>query len=430
MRLIVEPEYTHIEQIPINFSQILEDRLRYLSPKATAYNPQYASGRWDGFNRLYDRFRSRFPTGLLYRVKHIAKEEGIDLEIVKKLPTDERGASRTYQPSVTLRGYQHDAVATLSKWRRGVVRIPTGGGKTEVAQSLIATTGVKRVAFLVPSRAILHQTIRRFQAAFPDALIIQWGDGKKPSHAVANARNYPQGEYILVATVQSAFKDGMHPLLQAANMVFVDESHHTPAETFKNTIKTCKKARYLIGLSATPWRNEGDDMELEAWIGPIVYQIDYEDLITDGYLVPPRFSTAGTLRDALNQTRGKRTMVFTETIDSLSKAQELWNEYNAQVLTSKSGSKVIQKALKDFAEKDGATIAATPMFDEGLDVPNIEAVIFFDACGARTRAIQRIGRGLRPAPGKKECLVVDVTDEHYYRRLEAYRKEPAFDRRL
>lgn len=422
--LTIGPVYTTIKPVPIRLAQVLDDKLRYLSASATEYNPQFTSGRWDGFNRFYDRPLGRFPTGLLLKVRRILEEEGYKnnegYQVVSALPDMVGGANREFTPEFELRPYQRDAVNSAISKRRGVISIPTGGGKTEVAQEIIASSNSPRVLFLVPSRPLLRQTVKRFKSVFPSATIIQWGDGKKLPTDIP-------GTYILVATVQSAFKTA-HQLVSDATMVIVDESHHVAANTFQTTVKRCTKSRYLIGLSATPFRSDGADMELEAWLGPIIYKVGYDHLIDNKWLVPPEFHKVYSLLDALILSQGKKTLIFSEKWEDIVAHKATFDQHNVVMLNAKSPN--IPGFLEQLENGKLTHIVATPMFDEGLDIKGIESVIFFSTCGSRTKAIQRIGRAMRPFEGKKKCLVIDLVDDKYYARMEAYKLEPAFLKRL
>lgn len=420
VELIVQPAYTTLRGLPLSMVQLLDDSLRYLSISANAFNPAFAKGRWDGYIRLFDRHTMRFPTGLAPRVIKLLNNAGLETSITKRTNAAGEKATRTYKPPFPLRPYQQEAVAAAIKWKRGVLSIPTGGGKTEVAQAVLAEYNAQRNLFLVPSRALLHQTTKRFKAAFPDSNVIVWGDGKKLPKEIPE-------EYILIATVQTAFKTP-NEWLTNTQMVFIDECQHAPADTFKRTIEYCSNAESLIGLSATPFRNDNADLELEGWTGPIIYKVDYEHLISNGWLVPPVFSRVRTLRQALLDTRGLKTMIFSEKIKDLELAAAVFDEFNVTIVTSKT--KDIEGILDKFRRGEITHIAATPMFDEGLDIPDIDAVVFFATGASRTRAIQRIGRAMRISPGKTHCKVIDLFDSKYFDRLEAYNKEPAFKRRV
>lgn len=425
VKLIISTEFTKISPTDVRLNRLLFDMLRYLSPKATSYNPAFMSGKWDGFVTLYDYYKSQFPTGLLPRVINILKEQNIEYELVYNRNHVDYTNDIVYTPIHRLRQYQQDAVDAALKWRRGIIHIPTGGGKTEVIQAVISESKVSRVVFVCPSVAVLTQTKRRMKDVFSNIAVMEWGGG---SNIVAEKVDLDK--YIVVCTVQSSFRQKSHLLLQNAEMIIVDECHHQSASTFKEVTRACSKASYIYGLSATPYRHDGCDLELEAWIGKIIYSIDYESLISGGYLVPPEFYKVKNLEEGLEMLSGLKTMIFSEKIEDLDKAKPYWDKYNVTVLTSKDSVKRRKEVLDAFTTGEINTIAATPLFDEGLDIPSMDAVFFYATCGSKVRAIQRIGRAMRPSPGKSRCVVVDLFDDKYTERYSAYLREPAFASRL
>lgn len=440
--LRVQTEYTGVINITLRESKILNDSLRYYAARsANMYNPSFASGQWDGYVRMFDRRLSRFPTGLLARVKAIFNREGIEYTVQKALPDHPaKHPIGLWTPEgYALRPYQEEAVQRAHDYYRGIIRIPTGGGKTDVAQALIHKAQSPRVVFLVPNRVLLHQTYKRFKQAFPHENVLYWGDGNRPQDTAPDS-------YILVSTVQTAWKwtDGIvltdaqkrnkakapkpyrHPMLEKATAIIVDECHHQAAETFQRATRVCNQARYLIGLSATPFRDDGADLEMEAWLGPVIYNIGYEELIRDGYLVEPEFAAVGTLDEAITKVRGMRALIFSEEISNLEQSMDVFQKHGVIVHTGRDKSSDIQRTIKRFRDGEILQVACTPIFDEGLDVPNLDAIVNFATGRSKVRTLQRIGRAMRPAPGKTRCLVVDVTNHTYPDRVQTYLTEPAF----
>ena len=100
------------------------------------------------------------------------------------------------------------------------------------------------------------------------------------------------------------------------------------------------------------------------------------------------------------------------------------------IVTGDDSTAVREMWLAKLARREVPAIAATPLFDEGVDIPEVDAVFFYNTCGTRTRAVQRIGRAMRNAPSKDHCLVIDMVDKQYRNRVMAYMAEPAFASRL
>lgn len=416
-------EYTIVQGLPVKYHQVLHDELRYLHISANRFNPTFASGRWDGYIRLYDRINCRFPTGLLPKVAAILKREGLSYELESyfaEIP--ESIGEYIYDQKQPLRPYQLDAVDTCLRHKRCILQIPTGGGKTRIAEEIIHLTGSPRVLFLVPNRTLLNQIYQRFELIFKNRCsVLKWGDDTKASEL-------PFSEYILVSTYQSASKN--KHLLSDISMVFCDEAHRAACDHFKEALRYSPKCRYFIGLSATPFRDDGADMEMVAWIGPIRYQIGYEELIRQGYLVPPRFVKVKSLEEAIEVCKGKKTLYFSEKKKELEDGRDIFTRHRTSILTGSDSSRRISQCLTQLELGNISGIAATPIFDEGLDVPAIEAIVFYSTGKGAVRTYQRIGRGMRPHPGKTEVLVVDVVNKFYPYRHKTYMKEEAFRRRL
>lgn len=171
-------------------------------------------------------------------------------------------------------------------------------------------------------------------------------------------------------------------------------------------------------------------MELEAWLGPLIFEIDYETLIAEGYLVPPKFLKVFTLQEGLAKCEGYRTIIFSETKQELEAIRDELDALSIPIVTGDDATPVREEWLRKLASNEIRAIAATPLFDEGVDVPAVDCTFFYNTCGTRTKAVQRIGRAMRPSPGKDHCLVVDMVDKQYRNRVMAYMAEPAFASRL
>jgi superfamily II DNA or RNA helicase len=419
--LTVATDYTTIIGIPAHIKEELRMRLRYLSASATSYNPAYASGRWDGYIPLFDSLRYRFPSGLFYDVLLLLKRHNLEYEVRTALPEFQHYAHTFDNAGVKLRPYQVNAVTAITEKRRGSVRIPTGGGKTLVAVHAFEASKQKALLFVVPNRVLLNQTYKIFKRHFPSTPVYKWGDDTK-------AHDIKEDVFILITTVQTAVKkiEEHSNVFQKIGMVIVDEAHHIAATTFKATTKACTSARYIIGLSATPFRDDGADMELTAWLGPEIYSIDYAFLIANGFLVPPTFKRVSTIKDAIAMVSGRKPIFFSEKKAELLEYGELFRHAGIKILTGSNSTAEIREALTLLGRGELPGIAATPIFDEGLDETPIDCVVFFATGKSHVRALQRIGRAMRPAPGKVDCLVVDVMDKGYPSRVKAYCREPAF----
>lgn len=165
--------------------------------------------------------------------------------------------------------YPHQAEA-LQQWkeagRQGIVVLPTAAGKTYLAQLAMEATP-RTTLIVVPTLDLMHQWYAQLEAAFPDIDLGLLGGG---SHDRSD---------ILVATYNSAAIYAEAIGHRYAFLIF-DECHHLPTD-FSRVIAEYAIAPYRLGLTATPERSDGNERELEALIGSIIYRKSASDLSGD-----------------------------------------------------------------------------------------------------------------------------------------------------
>jgi superfamily II DNA or RNA helicase len=245
-------------------------------------------------------------------------------------------------------------------------------------------------------------------------------------------------------------------------VVFFDECHHLPADCCYSVALQTHGACYRYGLSATPYRSDRQDMLLEAALGEKLYRANASVLIEQGFLVAPKitFHAVPAYRKAPSQQPDYQT-VFSEYIVKNPKRNSMIVE-QARALAKKEKSVLVlvsqvahgealvklmpeaalvqgsdpsekrRRVFRKLEKKKQLIVVATTLADEGLDIPTLDAVILASGGKSESRALQRIGRALRIAPGKKAAIVVDFLDnapflgDHSMRRIEIFRSEPKF----
>ncbi len=169
-------------------------------------------------------------------------------------------------PRFEMKPYSHQAEA-LQQWkdagRKGVVVLPTAAGKTYLAQLAMEATP-RTTLIVVPTLDLMHQWYAQLEAAFPDIELGLLGGGSQDRSS------------ILVATYNSAAIHAEALGDQYALLIF-DECHHLPTDFFR-VIAECAIAPYRLGLTATPERSDGNERELEALIGSIIFRKTADNL--------------------------------------------------------------------------------------------------------------------------------------------------------
>ncbi len=196
------------------------------------------------------------PRGCLEAAQSLLDENGIASEV-----RDERFVGQPLEVAFagTLREDQQAAVAAMLSHDFGVLCAPTAFGKTVTAAALISRRGVNTLV-LVHRTELLKQWQARLQAFL--------GTGKGLVGTIGGGKAKPTGN-IDIAVMQSVSRQGqVNPLVENYGQVIVDECHHVGAVSFDAILKFVK-ARYVLGLTATPIRRDGQQPIIFMQCGPI-----------------------------------------------------------------------------------------------------------------------------------------------------------------
>ncbi len=375
----------------------------------------------------------------------------------------------------TPRPHQAEALAAWkAAGRRGVVVLPTGAGKTLVAQLALDATP-RSALIVVPTLDLLHQWYAGLRAAFPGTEVGLLGGGSRDLDAT-----------LLVATYVSAAAEAERLGNRFALLVF-DEVHHLPA-SYTRVIAEYSIAPYRLGLTATPERADGRDRDLAALVGPTVYSRAPEDL-AGGALAPfdevkirvalsaaersryeecvarrnqflqdrriflgsldgwRRFvqASAGSpagraamlahreakllafgteekfrvLDELLTRHAGRRTLIFT---DDTATVYRVADEFLVPAITHLTPVKERHETLALFRSGAYPVIASSRVLNEGVDVPEASVAILLSGTGVPREYIQRLGRILRPMEGKRAILYEVIAEKTSEENVSARRR--------
>jgi superfamily II DNA or RNA helicase len=263
--------------------------------------------------------------------------------------------------------YLHQQEA-LAAWKaakgRGVIVLPTGAGKTLVG--LLALGWAQRDALImVPTLDLMQQWYALLRAAFPDQEIGLIGGG------------YHEPQPLTIATYDSAARH-IERLGDRFGLLIFDETHHLPSE-FYRSIAEFSLAPYRLGLTATPERSDGRDVDLLELVGPIVYHRRPEqlagDVLADFQIRVIHVDLSPVEREAYRQALEERNTFLQANRLSLS-TLEGWNRFVMLSARSIEGRRAMR------AHRDARRIAhATPAKLRALGLilanhPRARTVIF------------------------------------------------------
>lgn len=333
-----------------------------------------------------------------------------------------------------LRNYQFRAVCRVFEaWRNGSRRVclqlPTGGGKTvifaEIADRFLQHS--KSALILVHRIELVQQAREKLAAA----------TGLEIGAVMAGGKVDPKYR-VNVAMVQTLSR---RKHLPKADLVIVDEAHHSAAGTWAKLLDYYPQA-YVLGVTATPCRNDGRGLKDN--FDDLVSGASMTYLLEQGYLCRARVfqatdtvNTAGVsisggdfngrdLQEAIEDSlspksllesweqyaSGKRTIVFTSGVEF---SEAIASHYRssgipAEHLDGNTSAKERQAILDRFRSGETLVISNCGILTEGFDLPGIEAI----QCVRPTRSLalwlQIVGRALRPAEGKPHAVIIDHTD--------------------
>lgn len=445
---------------------------------------KYARYReWDGLKRLFHRSWKSFGSGLSERVSKILIKHGYDVKWDNDFQVPESfDFSFRDTSAFEERDYQTEAIAAAMDNQQGMIKIPTGGGKTYVAAEIMGMRGHNSV-FLVHTKDLLYQAKEVFSKIFNVYgvnMVGQIGDGIIDPKTITVMTIQTASRALGVkfekdpySEDEDAWKDketdyrssAIRECIDGAGLVFMDECHRVAAPTATGVVSAFQNAIYRYGLSASPWRDDGADLALEAIFGHIIYDIKASTLIAQGHLVkpfirfrqvPPQKFPKGTRyatiyeqyivnNDARNSivvneavrriSKGIPTLILVRRISHGGELQRRINEAvggGIPFLSGQNDSDLRGSVIRDLRDGGIRGLVATTIADEGLDIKPLAALILAGGGKSSTRALQRVGRVLRPFQGKDHAEVIDFTDnakfliEHSMKRMEIYETEPDF----
>lgn len=424
VRVEVYPSHAEVFSTQQHVYEIVEKTSTFSVPSAD-FSDKYRLGEWDGTICLYNKKTNKLPIGLLEKVKSALETRRYRVTITdhRKLPI-----ATPKKASITLRNYQREALKSwVEKDRWGIIAISPGLGKTEIAIQAIADLGV-RTLFLVHSQDLAMQAVERLSRA----LGIEIGF-------------IGSGEFNLkkinVGMVQTFYQNLKNPqftkILEETELLIADEAHHYSARSFSAVMQRCG-ARYRLGLTATPYREEGDELVFIGQLGDVVYRMSLHDGVEQGWLCKPYFKfldvkdTADTGLDNYQDdykinivdNRERNSIITAQAIEYLQDGKSILILVNriqhGEILQKMIDGSVFlnggmpKKKRKEMLDRFKAgeikCVIATSIFDEGVDAPQIDVLINAVAQKSRGKYIQRIGRAMRINRGKEYCRIIDFID--------------------
>lgn len=359
------------------------------------------------------------------------------------------------------REYQENAIVNIVQpffdehINKALIVLATGLGKTFVAaEAMRRICAIKpvRVLVLAHTNALVYQLEKSFWPFLtPEQSTFVWNGYERP--------DMTRGYDFVFACIDTAYESLLKNITYDFDVIIIDECHHAGSATYRKLIDFYDAGRdsgpFLLGLTATPWRP--DDIDIRDLFGEPRISIDmvfgmkhgfltnvdyrmYTDNIDwnslksfDGKLFSPRQinrtlfinqwddAVVTELQKAWSEQSNPRAIVFCGTIDHAIKMRDRINALgfcNAAAIFAGTRDSAEElpfyernRIMCDFSDGRVNVVCAVDVFNEGIDVPDVNIIVFQRVTHSRRIFIQQLGRGLRISDDKDKVIVLDFVSD-------------------
>lgn len=339
----------------------------------------------------------------------------------------------SYRTPITLRPAQIEALEQLDitkseDYTKALVVMATGLGKTFLAA--VFAKDYERVLFIAHREEILRQSLQAFRRVSPDKSMGLYTGFQKDAAAD-----------VLFASIMTLGQKRHRTRFPRNyfNLIIVDEFHHAAADTYRAVLDWFAPD-FLLGLTATPDRADGREvyalcdrnvayrMEfLEAiqrgWLAPFHYigvydDTDYSQIRWLGTRYDEQQLLAVQLRDSMAQQvfqawqehAQTRSLGFCSSVTQASFLSNFFQHRGVRSISLHAGSPRSQRieSIKQISSGELDIIFTVDLFNEGVDIPAVDTLLFVRPTESLTVFTQQVGRGLRQYEGKSFCTIIDL----------------------
>ena len=336
---------------------------------------------------------------------------------------------------IELFDYQEDMKSRIEKalclHRSVMAQMPTGTGKTylltAVIDSFVRANPKAKVWIVAHRRELVSQideTVRKFH-----------------SYSASNTSSLLSSVKAMSIQWLSKHYDEIE---EEPGMIVIDEAHHALAKTYKEMWERFPKAKFL-GLTATPCRLNGKgftdlfDVLVQSWDVPEFISkgrlatYDFVSIKSDGMtqrlidslqkrgadgdyqnkemdmLLNKKPSIERLYQSLEEYGKGRKGIVYAINISHAQKITKLYQEHGVKAIAidSKTPATERQQDIEAFKKGDIQVLVNVDIFSEGFDCPDVEFVQLARPTLSLAKYLQMVGRGLRVAKGKKNCVIID-----------------------
>ena len=418
-----------VGDIPVSVDREIAQALSYVE-KSDGYRRHQFKQRFGYYppeKRYYIYNHNKFPTGVLINVIETLKKNGLEFTLndTRTRPVSSTGVK--WKCSFELDKYQQEAVDALKKAGRGRLDAATGSGKGAIYMRLVYELGV-RTLIVCSTREALYDMYQEALNCL-DHGIGRVGDGYKK-----------HGDVVTCITRKS-FCLLPKEVMNQYDCLILDEHHGSAGKEVYKQVLTMD-CYFKFGGSGSQYRSDGKDILLQATTGRILYSIKTKDLQKRGRLtdadvvfIEPEISVIGSkqfsdfheqyrycivenegrnniARKVVKKHLGKQILILCKSIEHGEILIDMLKDLvpNVMWLNGTTKKAIREKTKEEFKKGERQVVVANTIFDESVNLPNLQVVLVLSAGTSLTKTVQRLGRALRLYEGKDKSHVYYMYD--------------------
>ncbi len=432
------------------------------------FMPQYRNKMWDGKIRLFNIKTQQLYLGLYDHLMKFAMQRQyvVKSDVVSITPTsglsDENIADffkalnlHCKNKPIIPRDYQIKSFTHCVKKERALLLSPTSSGKSLVIYSLIRWhqnfLDNDKILILVPTTNLVTQMYNDF---LDYSSHDKW-DGKSQCHMIYSGRDKKTDKQIVISTWQSLFRLGT-PFFKQFGMVVGDEAHLCSATSLKGILEKMVSCRYRFGTTGTLTESKTHQFVLEGLFGKVYKAVTSKQLMKDKHIsdlkiqcllmqypdVERELVKKATYKEEIDfivSHTKRNNFICNLALDQKGNTLILFNyvEKHGKVLKkmmeSKSKGRDIffiagetdveeRENIRSITEKckDAVIIASSGVLSTGVNIKNLQSLIFAHPYKAKIRNLQSIGRILRLDDMNNQAVLYDIVDDLHWKKRDNY----------
>jgi superfamily II DNA or RNA helicase len=424
------------------------------------FQAKYKARIWDGRIRLLNRMNNTIYRGLIGQIKKFAKDREYELEYDESNDQISESEVNDYIKLLKLpfevRDYQFDCFKTGIENKRALFLSPTASGKSMVIYLLtrfFVESNVGKALIIVPTLNLIAQMKDDFINYSKEYDKFLGINTEELIHEIYSGQDKKTDKPIVISTWQSLY-ELREDFFSQFGFVLVDEAHGAKADSLKKILTRCTHATWRFGTTGTLDGTKCNAMVIEGLTGPIHQATTTKKLMDDqklatlkincivlryneeerkqikkfGYQDELQFIVAHTRRNkfirnlaisqkgntlVLFQYVAKHGMILHQLIkEKAAKGRKVCFVYGGTEIEQRESARAIIEK-----ETNAIIVASVGVFSTGVNMPNLDVVIFASPCKSRIRTLQSIGRVLRKGRTDKATLYDVIDDLQHKKRM-------------